>query len=115
VLKCCPEVKVFTLPESELERQAKKKGVKVWREAFLDRGYKENGKLQGREKPGAIVSDVNVMYSQLKSLINKNKLQTIKGDWISIKADTICFHGDHPNVLYNIQELVKFYKIKNNL
>ena len=115
VLKCCPEVVVFTLPESELERQAKKKGVKVWREAFLDRGYKENGQLQGREKPGAIISDVNVMYSQLKSLINKNKLQTIKGDWISIKADTICFHGDHPNVLYNIQELLKFYKIKNNL
>jgi UPF0271 protein len=115
VLKCCPEVKVFTLPESELERQAKKKGVKVWREAFLDRGYKENGQLQGREKPGAIISDINVMYSQLKSLINKNKLQTTKGDWISIKADTICFHGDHPNVFYNIQELLKFYKIKNNL
>ena len=54
--------------------EAKKKGVKVWREAFLDRGYKENGQLQGREKPGAIVSDVNVMYSQLKSLINKSQI-----------------------------------------
>lgn len=111
VLKFCPEVILFTLPESELERQAKKKGIKVWREAFLDRGYKENGQLQEREKPGAIISDVNAMYSQLKGLINKNKLQTIKGDWISIKADTICFHGDHPNVLYNIQELLKLYNI----
>ncbi len=111
VLKFCPEVILFTLPESELERQAKKKGIKVWREAFLDRGYKENGQLQEREKPGAIISDVNAMYSQLKGLINKNKLQTIKGDWISIKADTICFHGDHPNVLHNIQELLKLYNI----
>ena len=111
VLKFCPEVILFTLPESELERQAKKKGIKVWREAFLDRGYKENGQLQEREKPGAIISDVSAMYSQLKGLINKNKLQTIKGDWISIKADTICFHGDHPNVLYNIQELLKLYNI----
>jgi UPF0271 protein len=111
VLKFCPEVILFTLPESELERQAKKKGIKVWREAFIDRGYKENGQLQEREKPGAIISDVNAMYSQLKGLINKNKLQTIKGDWISIKADTICFHGDHPNVLYNIQELLKLYNI----
>ena len=111
VLKFCPEVILFTLPEGELERQAKKKGIKVWREAFLDRGYKENGQLQEREKPGAIISDVSAMYSQLKGLINKNKLQTIKGDWISIKADTICFHGDHPNVLYNIQELLKLYNI----
>jgi UPF0271 protein len=111
VLKVCPEVILFTLPESELERQAKKKGIKVWREAFLDRGYKENGQLQEREKPGAIISDVSAMHSQLKGLINKNKLQTIKGDWISIKADTICFHGDHPNVLYNIQELLKLYNI----
>ncbi len=113
VLKCCPRVIIFTLPGSELEQLALKKGIKVWREAFLDRGYDENGQLQSRDKPGSVISDINTMFTQLNTLINKNQIQTIKGSWISMKADTLCFHGDHPNLLNNLQELLKLYSIKN--
>ena len=115
VFKCCPWATIFTHPNSELEKQAKKIGVKVWGEVFLDRTYIESGQLEVREKPGAIIADVNTMYSRLIALINNNQLQTVKGVWISMKAETFCLHGDHPNAFQNLQDLLKLYHNQKTL
>ena len=114
VIKCCPGVVIFTLQESELKIMAEKKGFKVWTEAFLDRGYNDNGQLESREKPGAIVSDVRKMYAQLKSIKNHNKLLTINKKSIPIKADTFCFHGDHPKLISNLEKLLELCSNQKN-
>ena len=105
ILKCCPNTTIFTMYKSELWKQAKKKGITVWCEAFLDRVYTKNGNLQDRDEAGAILSDVNKIFMQLESMINKKKVKTNEGKWISIKADTFCLHGDHPNVIKNLISL----------
>jgi len=107
ILKCCPNTTIFTMYKSELWKQAKKKGISVWCEAFLDRIYTKDGKLQDRGEVGAVISDVNKIFMQLESMINKKKVKTNEGKWISIKADTYCLHGDHPNVIKNLQKLIE--------
>jgi UPF0271 protein len=97
-----------------LKIKAKKKGFKVWTEAFLDRGYNDNGQLESRGKPGAIVSDVRKMYAQLKSINNRNKLLTINRKSIPIKADTFCFHGDHPKLISNLEKLLELCSNQKN-
>ena len=60
----CPKAIVFTLPNSALEKQALKKGIKVWREAFIDRAYQNDGQLVPRSQSGAVLNDREAMYNQ---------------------------------------------------
>ena len=115
ISKCCPNTTIFTIAKSELWRQAKAKGIKVWGEAFLDRTYLKIGQLQDRGEPGAVIQNINNIYMQLESLINEKKVKTSSGKWISIKADTFCLHGDHPNVVKNLIKLLELYNNKSQL
>lgn len=117
LLKCCPNAILFTIPDSILGRLAREKGIKVWQEAFLDRGYTKDGKLQAREKKGAILSDIKAVYEQFDTLLHKAKVRSVDHQWIPMEADTYCLHGDHPQVVKNLQELLKRYRLnyKNTL
>ena len=90
-----------------LEKKAKERGFRVWREAFLDRGYTDQGQLQYRGEPGAILKTSKAMYAQLKSISQNKHVQTVSGNWIPMEADTFCLHGDHPRVVQNLKELLK--------
>jgi UPF0271 protein len=110
ILEYCPKALLFTLPNSIMAKRAKSKGINVWREAFIDRGYNENGQLQNRGEKGAILTNSSAMFQQLKNFVINRKVKTINGKWISIEADTFCVHGDHPNAYKNLREVLQLYK-----
>tara|TARA_B100000963_G_scaffold326570_1_gene313703 strand:+ start:137 stop:868 length:732 start_codon:yes stop_codon:yes gene_type:complete len=110
VEKYYPEVLIFTIHNGELYKLALSRGLNVYSEAFLDRGYKDNGQLEDRAKKGAILRDGTSMYNQLYNILEKKQLKTVNGKWINITADTFCIHGDHKNVLENLVLLHQLYK-----
>lgn len=69
-------------------------GLKVANEAFPDRAYNFDGTLMPRQQPGAVFDSVELVVN------NAVRLATVGitfGD-MTVKADTLCIHGDNPNV-----------------
>ena len=110
VEKYYPDVVIFTIHNGELYKLAISKGLNVHSEAFLDRGYKDNGQLEDRGKKGSILENGRSMFYQLYNILEKKQLRTVNGKWINITADTFCIHGDHANVLENLNLLHQLYK-----
>ncbi len=89
-----------------LAKMAEERGLKVAHEVFADRAYNTDGTLVNRKLPGAMIHDEALALERIKMMVKEKKVQAIDGSFISIKADSICVHGDNPKAV----EFVKFIK-----
>jgi UPF0271 protein len=71
-------------------------GFPVAAEAFADRRYEPDGSLRSRKFPGALISDPAAAAQQALNIVQHNKIIAWDGTEVSIKAQTICIHGDSP-------------------
>lgn len=71
-------------------------GLKVAREAFADRAYQKDGQLVSRQREGALLTDVDTIVRRVLNMVEREEIETIEGDMIPMKAQTICVHGDTP-------------------
>ena len=108
--RICPKAILFTLPNSIVGHLAKKKGIRIWNEAFLDRAYTAESHLQARSKHGAVLDSAEEMFKQLYSILHKSKVKTIDGNWIPMSADTFCLHGDHPRARENLKKVLDLHQ-----
>jgi UPF0271 protein len=92
------------LSGSEMINVAEEKGLRVAREVFADRAYNTDGTLVSRSLPGAMIEDKNLAVERVVRMVLEGKVETIDGTDISIKADSICVHGDN-------KEAVEFVKL----
>jgi len=92
-----PEAILFGLAESELTKAGERIGLVTAHEAFADRTYQANGRLTPRHEPRATIYQVDQAIAQVMSMITAGKVKTVNEQEISIKADTICLHGDSPS------------------
>ena len=100
--------------DSELSFAARKLGITVLREAFVDRRYEydeEGGRLRlaDRSAPGAAITGLQGALAQAEEIIKRGRLN-ISGDpgfpvWKDIEADTVCIHSDSPIALELAREL----------
>jgi UPF0271 protein len=97
---------ILALSGSYLLHRAKEKGLKAAHEVFADRAYNGDGSLVNRKLPGAMIHDRFMALDRIKRMIYEGKLTAIDGSDISIKADSICVHGDNPEAV----AFVKFIK-----
>jgi UPF0271 protein len=74
--------------------EAAKLELAVAHEVFADRTYQADGSLTARSQPGALLTDVNEVIAQVLRLARENKVKTLNGEEIFLRADTICIHGD---------------------
>lgn len=88
-----------TLSGSRPAQIAEEIGVKVAHEVFADRAYNPDGTLVPRSKPGAVIHDKEEVAERVISMIKDNRVRAINGEWIELKADTICVHGDNPKAV----------------
>lgn len=65
-------------------------------EAFIDRAYEKNGTLRSRDQAGSTLQSVEQIEQQCRDLVQHKRVALADGDFLSLEADTLCVHGDHP-------------------
>ncbi len=88
-----------TLSGSRVAEIAEEMGVKVAHEVFADRAYNPDGTLVPRSKPGAVIEDRGGIVERVVSMVKDGGVRTIDGEWVELKVDTICVHGDNPKAV----------------
>ncbi len=105
-----PKLVLFGLAGSELVKAGRARGLRVAEEVFADRTYQPDGSLTPRSSPDALITDEDVAVAQVLRLIREGKVRAIDGTDISIKADTLCLHGDGPKAVAFAKTLNKQFK-----
>lgn len=86
---------LYGLAGSLMIKAAEAKGLATCNEVFADRMYLPDGSLTPRTMKGAVIENKEESIEQVLSLLQKGRVQSITGEWMKIKAETICIHGDH--------------------
>ncbi len=85
---------LYGLSQSKMIEEAQKLKLQAAHEVFADRTYQPDGSLTPRAKPNALINDESQALQQAIRFVKEGKVTCISGDEISLKADTICLHGD---------------------
>lgn len=80
-------------------------GLTVAAEAFADRGYLDDGTLVPRSEQGALLDDPVVIAARAIRLVQEATLLSRDGRELTIKADSLCTHGDGPHALPILRSL----------
>lgn len=87
------------LAGSELIRAGKAAGLVTCEEVFADRGYQADGSLVPRSQPGALLDSDEAALAQSLEMVLRQRVQATTGEWVALRADTLCLHGDGPHAL----------------
>ena len=87
---------LFGLPDSELLRAGETAGLRVAAEVFADRAYEPDGTLASRSKPGSVIHDQHEVVARAVRMVRDGVVTATNGSTITLRADTICLHGDTP-------------------
>jgi len=88
---------------------ARDMGLETRAEIFADRAYTEDGHLQSRKEPGAIIHDPKLAAERVVRMIRAQGVETISGQIFSCPVDSICVHSDTPaavEIARTIRELL---------
>lgn len=96
---------VMGLSGGELARAGKDTGLRTALEVFADRAYEEDGTLVDRRKDGAVITDEEVAIARVVRMIKEQKVTAITGKDITIKADSVCVHGDGVKALEFVKKI----------
>ncbi|WP_181305104.1 LamB/YcsF family protein [Rufibacter sp. XAAS-G3-1] len=94
VYKVNPEVVLYGLAGSALVKAGEKLGLKTAHEVFADRTYQQDGTLTSRRLPNAVITDQQEAVQQVVRMVKERKVLSQQEVDVSIKADTVCIHGD---------------------
>jgi 5-oxoprolinase (ATP-hydrolysing) subunit A len=94
-----PELVLFGLSGSELVAAGEKLGLRVASEAFADRSYQPDGTLTPRSRPDALIHDHERAIGQAVRLVEEGRVRSQGAVDVTVRADTICIHGDGAQAL----------------
>ncbi len=84
---------------------AQENGFQILYEAFADRSYNEDLSLVKRTLPDAVLHDKNAILKQVQDIANHQKVVTVNGKSVFIKATTFCVHSDTENAVQIVKYL----------
>ncbi|QCI68976.1 5-oxoprolinase subunit PxpA [Phreatobacter stygius] len=93
------ELIYVALTGSEMEKAARKLGLKLAREGFADRQYEQDGNLTPRSIPGSVYEDPAVALAQCLAMVRDGHVVSRQGSRVAVAAETICVHGDEPTAV----------------
>jgi UPF0271 protein len=96
---------VVGLANSESIRAAAHHGLKTREEVFADRGYLSSGALVPRGQPGALIEEEAQAIDQTLMMVQQGRVKSVSGEWVAVKAQTVCVHGDGAHALQFAQRL----------
>jgi len=93
-----PSLILYALAGSEMVIAAKKTGIATASEVFADRTYQDDGTLTARTQSNALITDEGQSIDQVLMMVKQQKVISVNSKTISLKAETLCLHGDgaHP-------------------
>lgn len=89
-----PSLILYGLAGSEMINAASKIGLKSASEVFADRTYQDDGSLTPRSLANALITNEKDSLAQVLKMINQQQVISVNQKVISLKADTLCIHGD---------------------
>jgi UPF0271 protein len=99
VYKVDPQLILFGLAGSELICAGEKIGLQTAHEVFADRTYQQDGSLTPRNQADALIHNNEQAVSQVVRMVKEGKVLTQQGVDVTVKAHTVCIHGDGPEAL----------------
>ena len=91
-----PGLAVLGLPGSRLLDLADRRGLRVVREAFADRGYTPSATLVSRREPGAVLHDPDAVAERVLRMVGDGVVEAVDGSSVTLEVDSVCVHGDSP-------------------
>lgn len=99
ILEAAPGLALIGPPASQLEASARQRGMRYWREGFVDRAYTARGTLAPRSEPGAVYSDPARAAAQAQALALDGQAIAASGETVEVPVETLCIHGDSPGAV----------------
>lgn len=96
---------LFALAGSHLQGAGEAAGLKVACEVFADRAYDSDGSLVSRRLPGAVLADDAAAEAQVRQMVREGRVRALTGQEVSVRADTICVHGDNPHAVAFVKRI----------
>ncbi|TAL91747.1 MAG: LamB/YcsF family protein [Rhodanobacter sp.] len=100
-----PQLRLFGRASSALLDAGTALGLPVAAEAFADRRYLADGSLQPRSDTGAVIEDTALAVAQARGIVCDGKIVTAHGESVTLRADTLCLHGDGAHAVQLAREL----------
>ena len=94
-----PRLIFFGLSGSYLISEAEKLGLQTASEVFADRTYLDDGSLTPRMQTNAMIETAGGSVEQVLQMVKEKTVTSINHTKITIKAETICLHGDGKHAL----------------
>jgi 5-oxoprolinase (ATP-hydrolysing) subunit A len=94
-----PSLILFGLAGSELTKAGEKIGLRTAHEVFADRTYQADGSLTSRSQMDALITDQEQSVAQIVKMVTEGKVLSQQKTEVSLRADTICIHGDGAHAL----------------
>ena len=94
-----PGMHVVGLPDSALDAAARDAGIIFVGEGFVDRAYRDDGRLVSRSEPGAVYSDPAQAAAQAVDIALHRSVMSTTGERIPLNVRTLCIHGDSPGAV----------------
>lgn len=97
------DVAITVLSGSLTETVARDAGLSVACEVFADRRYTDEGQLVSRKDPRAMITSEEESIQQVIAMVDTGRFASVSGKEISVRADTVCLHGDQPGAVAFVQ------------
>jgi 5-oxoprolinase (ATP-hydrolysing) subunit A len=90
---------LFAPQNTALSRGGEKNGLRIAHEVFADRNYLNSGQLVPRTRPDALLHDPVEAGPRVIRMLRENKVRSVDGVDVDVRAETICLHGDNPKAV----------------
>lgn len=110
-----PSLILYGLSNSFLISESEALGLKTASEVFADRTYTPEGMLTPRTQANALLHSREESLSQVLQMITQQQVRATDGSLVSLKADTICIHGDGDHALFFAEAIHEVMKENNIL
>jgi UPF0271 protein len=99
------DVQMYVLAGSPMETVARDAGLSVRCEVFADRRYMPDGTLVPRTRSDALITDEAESVAQVLRMVREGRLVAVDGTAVTVRADTVCIHGDKPTAVPFVRAL----------
>jgi UPF0271 protein len=93
------------LANSQMAVAAEQVGIPFASEVFADRRYQTDGSLVPRGQNGAVIETDEEALQQVLQMVCEGQVTTLTGECITLKADSVCVHGDNPHAIEFVQRI----------